>query len=477
MLRFLIILIIISYKSFSQGLIINASNFYLTSNSNLILSDNAKWTNNGTVTCANGSNVKFSGGGNQYIKGTNTTTFSNVYTLKTSGFDHIIMLTDVRIFGTLYLQTGNFDVTNYICDLDYTGNVSGENENARIRGTNSDEMSDGGEGSGIGTIKAIRNNPSSNVAGLGLNFTPTIALGNDTRIVRGCNAQQGTGTFTSNYSIFRWYRIQPGSGAYTPITVNNFYYWGGVNNYELNGHIESDLQMFQKVQYGAGNPIYWQPRSTTVTTGSDYVNSTTTNDAISLNYILITLGSTSKPLPVELISLIANCDGNKNTLTWQTFSETNNKGFEIQKSPDAQEWEIIGFIEGQGNSNSMITYSFNDINPYYPNTYYRLLQIDNNGESKYSQIVQATCSSENYNEDFQPIISNGQLSFLIQGIPNNNYKFLLTNSIGQTLFSNSMILSEPMQNITTNIPVAAGIYYFTMISEKNIISKPILIKN
>jgi len=473
---FLIIFILIQNVGITQGLIINASNFYLTSNSNLILSDNAKWINNGTVTCASGSNVKFAGSGNQFIKGSNATTFSNVYTLKSNAVDNVILLNDAFINSTLYLQTGNWDLTNKICDLGTTGNVSGENENARIRATNSTEIVDGPEGSGNGIIRAIRNNPSGNVAGLGLEFAPLAPLGNNTIIIRGCNALQGTGNYTSNWSVYRWYHIQPGSGTYTPIIVNNFYYWGGINDYELNGHTEANLQMFQKVQYGGGsNPIYWQPRNTNINTGSDNVSSTTTNDAISLNYILITLGSTDNPLPVEFISLTATCNGSKNTLTWQTASETNNKGYEVEKSSDAQDWEAIGFVEGHGNSNSLLTYSFDDMNPYHPSTYYRILQIDNDGQSKYSQIVQATCSTENYIEDFKPIISDGQLSLIIQGIPNNNYKFLLTNSIGQTLFSNSIILNEPMQNISANIPIAAGIYYFTMISEKNIISKPLLI--
>jgi len=476
-ISFIIILILFSVHLFSQGLIINASNFYLTANSNLILSGTAKWVNNGTVTCASGSNVKFTGSGSQFIKGSNATTFSNVYTLKSNAVDNVILLNDAFINGTLYLQTGNWDLTNKICDLGTTGNVSGENENARIRATNSDEITDGAEGSGTGIIRAMRNNPSGNTAGLGLDFSPSSSLGNNTRIIRGCNALQGTGSFTGNWSIFRWYRIQPGSGTYTPITVNKFYYWGGVNNYELNGHTEANLQMFQKVQYGAGNPIYWQPRSGTVNSGSDFVNSTTTNDAISLNYILITLGSSDKPLPVEFISFTATCNGSKNTLTWQTASEINNKGFEVEKSSDAQDWEPIGFVEGHGNSNSLLTYSFDDMNPYHPSTYYRLVQIDYDGQSKYSQIVQASCSSENYNEDFQPIINQGQLSFNLQGIPQTTYKLILTNAIGQTLFIHHLTLSDPTQNIATNINVAAGIYYFTMISEKNIISKPILIKN
>jgi hypothetical protein len=235
--------------------------------------------------------------------------------------------------------------------------------------------------------------------------------------------------------------------------------------------------MFQEVQYGAGNPIYWQPRTSTVNNGSDFVNSTTTNDAISLIYILITLGSTDKPLPVELISFTATCNGSKNTLTWKTASETNNKGFEVEKSSDAQEWEPIGFVEGHGNSNTLLTYSFDDLNPYFPTTYYRLIQIDNDGNTKNSNIISANCTHQELTEeDFNPIIQANNLIINIKGMPQNNYKFIVTNTLGQAIISKSIILNEINETVILEKPIAAGIYYISMISKNTFISKPVFIK-
>ena len=472
MVRFFIILLTLSYNSFSQGLIINASNFYLTANSNLILSGTAKWVNNGTVTCASGSNIKFTGSGNQFIKGSNATTFSNVYTLKSNANDKVFLLNDAFINGTLYLQTGNWDLTNKICDLGTTGNVSGENENARIRATNSNETSEGSEGSGTGIIRALRNNPSGNVAGLGLNFTPSSPLGNNTIIIRGCNALQGTGSYTGNWSIFRWYRIEPGSATYTPITVNNFYYWGGVNNYELNGHTEANLQMFQQVQYwnGSTNPIYWEPRTTTTNPASDFVSSTTTNNPIMLNYILITLGSTTQPLPVEYLTFNGYCKDGKNVIFWQTASEYNNYGFIVEKSNDAQQWLYLTFILGNVTTNSVSEYFTEDNSPF-STTYYRLKQIDLDGTIQYSNIISVNCNENLAYEDFY----QANNSIIVQGIPGEEYQIFFTNVLGQQLLYKKFILSSSVETLQffENLKTT-GIYYVTLVSNRNKITKPVL---
>ncbi len=477
--NFLIILFLLTFKIFSQGLINNSSNLYLTSNSNLILYTNANLINNGTINCASGSNVKFTGPFvDQYIGGLNVVSFYNLYINKAQLLAppnvDLYLQQDVIVNGTIYMSQGHLNLRNNLVDLGTTGIVSGENYDARIRATDASKT----DGAGTGYIRAIRNNPSGNVAGLGLDFTSSVALGNNTVIVRGCNALQGSGTYTGNYSIFRWYRINPGSGTASPITVNNFYYWGGTGNPELNGHIEANLQMFQQVQYwnGSTNPIYWEPRTTTVTAASDFVNSTTTNNPIMLNYILVTLGSTDRPLPVEFLSFDAKCNGNTNLLTWQTASETNNQGYSIEKSHNSIDWEKIGFVNGNGNVNTVSTYSFTDNNPYYSVSYYRLEQIDYDGQTHLSNLISADCKNQPITEDFHAFMNNGQFQIVLQGLQNASYNIIITNSIGQTLYYQTTRLSENKETIDVPTTMAAGLYYISIISENTIISKPFLIK-
>ena len=123
----------------------------------------------------------------------------------------------------------------------------------------------------------------------------------------------------------------------------------------------------------------------------------------------------NSPLPVELSSFNASVNNNTVLLMWVTETETNNYGFEIERQilkqvqNDNNNWETIGFVEGYGNSNSPKSYSFTDGNPVGGNKfYYRLKQINNDGQFKYSNIVEVNLTPtefslyQNYPNPFNP---------------------------------------------------------------------------
>lgn len=122
---------------------------------------------------------------------------------------------------------------------------------------------------------------------------------------------------------------------------------------------------------------------------------------------------TVPPLPVELTSFSAVIISNAVHLNWETATEVNNYGFEVQKLQSelsSAEWESLGFIEGYGNSNSPKQYSFvdNAINGAQKFSY-RLKQIDNDGAFEYSKIIEVDVTapiefslSQNYPNPFNP---------------------------------------------------------------------------
>ncbi|MFS8082770.1 MAG: T9SS type A sorting domain-containing protein, partial [Ginsengibacter sp.] len=74
-------------------------------------------------------------------------------------------------------------------------------------------------------------------------------------------------------------------------------------------------------------------------------------------------------------------------LSWQTSTEIANKGFEIQRSIDGlNNWTDVAFIAGAGNTNEKQNYSYNDLLPLKGNNYYRLKQINFDGQATYSSI-------------------------------------------------------------------------------------------
>ncbi|SEJ86731.1 Por secretion system C-terminal sorting domain-containing protein, partial [Dyadobacter sp. SG02] len=97
-------------------------------------------------------------------------------------------------------------------------------------------------------------------------------------------------------------------------------------------------------------------------------------------------------LPVTLITFEGQSENNQTKLTWKTAAETNNKGFEIERSADAGTFEKIGFVDGNGDSKEVNTYHYTDLNPF-ATTYYRLKQLDYDGKSEYSKIIRVKASN------------------------------------------------------------------------------------
>ncbi|NLH60761.1 MAG: T9SS type A sorting domain-containing protein [Ignavibacteriales bacterium] len=93
-------------------------------------------------------------------------------------------------------------------------------------------------------------------------------------------------------------------------------------------------------------------------------------------------------LPVELIYFVGYVTGPYVDLRWGTATEVSNYGFDVQRTPDFLEWETLGFVEGNGNSNSPKHYSFLDSTVTPSGIYhYRLKQIDTDGQFAYSDTV------------------------------------------------------------------------------------------
>lgn len=123
----------------------------------------------------------------------------------------------------------------------------------------------------------------------------------------------------------------------------------------------------------------------------------------------------TNPLPVELTSFSAKIIGKTILLKWQTATEINNFGFEVERKilnqvqNDNTGWEKIGFVNGNGNSNSPKDYSFIDKNPDgVAEIKYRLKQIDNDGQFHYSDIININFLTndfelyQNYPNPFNP---------------------------------------------------------------------------
>ncbi len=88
-------------------------------------------------------------------------------------------------------------------------------------------------------------------------------------------------------------------------------------------------------------------------------------------------------VPIELVSFSSTLRSGEVRLDWQTVSETNSKGFYIERLKGADTWTTFGFVPSQGKSSN---YQFIDEHPLHIN-YYRLRQVDNDGKETLSKVV------------------------------------------------------------------------------------------
>jgi photosystem II stability/assembly factor-like uncharacterized protein len=142
-----------------------------------------------------------------------------------------------------------------------------------------------------------------------------------------------------------------------------------------------------------------------------FINSTTGWAVGNNGVILKTLdGGGGGVVPVEMTSFLANISAQRVNLTWNTATELNNRGFEIERSFDKSEWRIIGFREGKGTTSEPQNYTYiDDISEISVNKiYYRLKQVDFNGTFEYSDVVEVEIAplefslSQNHPNPFNP---------------------------------------------------------------------------
>ena len=188
------------------------------------------------------------------------------------------------------------------------------------------------------------------------------------------------------------------------------------------------------------------------------------------------LYSNNEPLPVELNSFTASENNNSVELKWSTSTEVNNYGFSVERRVKNSEWGAVGFVQGNGNSNSKKEYSFTDNNVSSGNYSYRLKQIDNNGSFTYSNVVDVTCNLQlstfglyqNYPNPFNPTT---KIRYQIPEAGNISLKvYNLLGSEVATLVNEEKSAGNYEVEFNAS-QFASGIYIYTLKSDGKAITK------
>jgi len=164
-------------------------------------------------------------------------------------------------------------------------------------------------------------------------------------------------------------------------------------------------------------------------------------------------------LPIELLGFSGRLSDLGVELVWQTANEVNNYGFQIENSSDSKSWQIIDFVEGKGIFQEVVEYQYTDQKPVSGINYYRLKQVDFNGEFEYSEIITVRNEKNLVNEiQVYPNPSQGIIKIQLSNSSGQLAKLKIMDQLGRKIWEFSGIATESILFEEMEI-VQNGVYY------------------
>jgi hypothetical protein len=181
-------------------------------------------------------------------------------------------------------------------------------------------------------------------------------------------------------------------------------------------------------------------------------------------------GGPSNPLPITLVNFDGICDGSKVNLSWTTASESNNKMFVIEASNDAKTWSTVETVSGAGNSNTIRNYTLAVNSSYSNGSYYRLTQIDYNGDSETFDPIYVNCDKQGSNVlSIFPNPAYEVSNLDIKAAEDMEIQLTVFSSTGQILMSQKTALKKGNNIITLDIAnLSPGMYHVNIVNDTKI---------
>ena len=192
-------------------------------------------------------------------------------------------------------------------------------------------------------------------------------------------------------------------------------------------------------------------------------------------------GGSSTPLSVELVSLFAKpVDNRFIKVDWETATEKNNAGFELQRSVDGITYKTIQWVEGQGDSDIETYYNYNDegvkANVLY---YYRLNQINTDGEGTLSEVVTAMIrSNDHIITDIMPNPAHSNADVAIYGIKDDFVNLKVYTLLGQLMYNRDIEITQGLNLISLDVSAwPAAMYEVVLEFESDRSVKKLIVTN
>lgn len=249
------------------------------------------------------------------------------------------------------------------------------------------------------------------------------------------------------------------NGASVTATANSFTS-SGPTSCTVNVTISSTIfNASQRLNYvGLGNPSFNSNLfngnfgesypSTTSNTGNIIINLACANvDMGAIEVRQSSLTGTlcgSLALPVELTDFTAKVEGKTIRLFWETSSEIDNAGFDIERSGDGIVFESIGTVAGHGTTFINQQYLFVDEQPFQGVNYYRLRQVDNDGFETLHLVIAVIFETQNHSQIFTifPTLALSKLQFLLKEELDAPGELYISTVLGQIVLNRTLARGE-----------------------------------
>jgi photosystem II stability/assembly factor-like uncharacterized protein len=177
-------------------------------------------------------------------------------------------------------------------------------------------------------------------------------------------------------------------------------------------------------------------------------------------------GYSDPTIPVELTSFTARVTNGNIELSWQTVTEINNAGFDIERRNKNSYWYSIGYIPGNGTTTEINNYSFVDTSPFNGVNFYRLKQIDFSGTYEFSDVIEVDVRmpshytlEQNYPNPFNPVTT---IKYSV--VNTTHVRLTIYNSIGEEVTTLvNKIQSPGRYNVEFDgLKLSSGVYLYQL---------------
>jgi hypothetical protein len=411
-------------------------------------------------------NIVFKGTSTQKIGGSKSI---NLESLTIDNPNGLLIDEDVTIHGILDFNSGSVSTNDFDTLIIKNTNVNAINNQGDIRtvignlrrylafGTYNYPLSSGGDYlpavidiTGLGSMKYVSakfTSTSSETVPSGLNVegTPIVEF-----------LDRGYWTFTPDNGTGVTYDITLTSSGHT------------------NGGAESGQHAIFKRDGGDWENVGLHNNATQSGSGTDAIT-VKRSGLTGFSDFIIGL-SEAWPLPVVLSTFRTNCVDKGIEITWETLSEEGNQLFILEYSFDGKTFKTLFETPGAGNSNSNISYSY-----YHPiivasPIYYKLVQLDFDGDTYEYPVIPAYCIRELFEDVIVTKSNSTQVEFSYTSKSNESFQMSLVDQLGRKIMNQPMNAIVGFNRHTVGIHnCAPGVYLLNLVSLNQQYSKKIIL--